>query len=1292
MENKDYLKLYTNIKTKYLSFLLTTFCRRNDILKDKIKTYYLENNLLSTEVYLEKKVNYPKIDVSEIDLLNFTEPVLGLIKNKIKQNEIPYKHQYKAWENILNNKNCIVATGTGSGKTECYLYPIYNFVLTKKDSKIKTIILYPLKALTKNQYDRIIDDINYLNKKYNQNISCKILDGDLSKDEKEDVILNPPDILLTNYVMLDRILIDPKYKNILSNLDLKYLILDEIHVYRGAQGIDVSFLVKRLQLELLKNNITLENIVYIGTSATLNSEDNYKDTFNFLYKIFNVKFCIENIVSYVPENNILKLNDVNLDSENYKFHVMFSKPNNFYKCLDCGKLYSENSITSDFRCSCGSNLVFELNTCRNCGEEYFSYFINSDDYGNTNKINLNDKFFKYNNNYLKYNLNNDIKILFLIDDAFDSENVTNFKLCSNCKSIFPNFDSCPYCKSILFKNIKVYTIKDVVNKEYINFKNKYSSNSNFCVKCNFKVGGKQPSLITDLSKISDENISHIIFDELYCNLDINRKILLFVDNVQGSSKFSREISETHIKNILRKELLQIIKNLESTISLYKLHQKIDDIFDDLNVKSDVKLAIDVEFFGELLAKEHKVGSIKNRKWIKYKFNIDFVKELDSYNKILHYMLNNKLIQKYYQLLKINGYNISDLKNNKFLKETLCKKYKFSEAHLNQYLNDLILKNIIISEDNFYLIKDSEIYLSKNDKVISEPDNYYDNWDYSIPIMATENDTGKTSPEKRLEIESNFKTQNNIILVATPTLELGVDIGDLNCVGQLRSPRSAANYVQRTGRAGRKNNVSSFAITYLEESALGGYYFYNPKELIAGKINPPLFDINLKQPIHRFLFSIFLSNILKENGFNLLVNNNWQIINNWIKNKSEIKKYWLDYYSGKFKNTLDLFNNNLFEIYNKYDSKIVYEWIDKLESCLTLFESNKFLTDNDKKYTLDYFRLYNLLPDFSFGNGGTLIKNIYSEKIISGFGLKESCPLNTVDIDKKRYSCKWLKVDQYYFNKNNFIYTDKYKECINPYCINYISTNNLDKQLCPICNTLLTSKERILFRPLIIDAVEQKYFNISKKVDWKTILIDLPDDFREKYNFECSVGLLFNGIIDYNNYKNNSNNYNICKKCGKIYNITEKKDNRCTKHEPFDGSIIDKYNTTAVYLNLNKYINSDLNNNLYLNKLIKLYNSLISSANIEVGCEDGEVNAIIVNNLEFIFFDTVEGGVGFVNIFSENLKRVIEKSINLCEQDCCSNGCIKCIGSYTRQKDLNLLDKKLIIPILKETLDNINTKL
>lgn len=179
-------------------------------------------------------------------------------------NEITFhRHQADAFEIANRRESYVLTTGTGSGKSMAYIVPIVDRVLREGSGKgVRAIIVYPMNALANSQRNELEKFLG----KTNPKVSFKRYTGQENREEREQTLASPPDILLTNYVMLELMLTRPKErKNLISSAaNLSFLVLDELHTYRGRQGADVSMLVRRLRGAVSSNDIQC-----IGTSATL---------------------------------------------------------------------------------------------------------------------------------------------------------------------------------------------------------------------------------------------------------------------------------------------------------------------------------------------------------------------------------------------------------------------------------------------------------------------------------------------------------------------------------------------------------------------------------------------------------------------------------------------------------------------------------------------------------------------------------------------------------------------------------------------------------------------------------------------------------------------------------------------------------------------------------------------------------------------------------------------------------------------------------------------------------------
>ena len=291
------------IKNEFINYLTTSYKTCDENYNDQFKSL------------LEEEISKgPYVDISDVFKTGATlnqlieEGTISSYFRKIEANkpkeyeiEVPltralFKHQEAALRKATDGKNIVVTTGTGSGKTESFLYPILNDLFKQQesgaltDSGVRVILIYPMNALANDQIRRIRDilmfypDITFgvftgdtkegrisaLNKYREAHSSEKykeLRDGlPNERISREEMYEKPPHILITNYVMLEYLLLRPDYSGVFNNADLKFIVLDESHVYRGATGIEMSMLLRKLRARLGKAG---DGVNYILTSATL---------------------------------------------------------------------------------------------------------------------------------------------------------------------------------------------------------------------------------------------------------------------------------------------------------------------------------------------------------------------------------------------------------------------------------------------------------------------------------------------------------------------------------------------------------------------------------------------------------------------------------------------------------------------------------------------------------------------------------------------------------------------------------------------------------------------------------------------------------------------------------------------------------------------------------------------------------------------------------------------------------------------------------------------------------------
>lgn len=269
---KNIFNLHSDILSDYKLYIESSL----NIADNKIRAK-VDEELNSNNLYPEPLIQFNptfQLGGSVQDLVN--EGFLSRHFNDIFYDNVGkswsiWKHQSEAIKLGKENKGFIVTSGTGSGKSLTYISTIFNYLFaSSKTDGIKAIIVYPLNALINSQENALkIFNENYKNRTgdYFPFTFAKYT-GQEPQDVRDKIIENPPDILLTNYMMLELIMVrksDYKLRNSFLN-NLHYLVFDELHVYKGRQGADVSLLIRRLK-SLCKN----QNIICIGTSATMTS-------------------------------------------------------------------------------------------------------------------------------------------------------------------------------------------------------------------------------------------------------------------------------------------------------------------------------------------------------------------------------------------------------------------------------------------------------------------------------------------------------------------------------------------------------------------------------------------------------------------------------------------------------------------------------------------------------------------------------------------------------------------------------------------------------------------------------------------------------------------------------------------------------------------------------------------------------------------------------------------------------------------------------------------------------------
>lgn len=298
-------------------------------LREQITEALRERDRLVKGPFVESLTDFVKAN-SLKEMASGGAPLLHGDFSRLATNECErplHQHQSRALQAIIgDNQNVIVATGTGSGKTECFLYPILDSLLKESDLTrpgVRALLIYPLNALANDQlYKRIVPlfverfrDKSIRVGRYTgltrrgitrQNAEAEVRATDsFFRDPpphglgwttvpenwlltREEMLNQPPHLLITNYAMLEHLLLFPRNAPLFRHETLRFLVLDEVHTYSGAQATEVAFLLRKLRRRL---NLEPEQIRCVGTSASFPSGvDVDKDILKFASDLFGAPF------------------------------------------------------------------------------------------------------------------------------------------------------------------------------------------------------------------------------------------------------------------------------------------------------------------------------------------------------------------------------------------------------------------------------------------------------------------------------------------------------------------------------------------------------------------------------------------------------------------------------------------------------------------------------------------------------------------------------------------------------------------------------------------------------------------------------------------------------------------------------------------------------------------------------------------------------------------------------------------------------------------------------------------
>ncbi|EDY81038.1 DEAD/DEAH box helicase domain protein [Verrucomicrobiia bacterium DG1235] len=308
------LKIHDEIVESYRSYIESFIDIHDDDIRDEVSNR-LGDGTLWPEPLVQFNPAYERA-LSVADLVK--EKTLSSEMESVFHRYELYTHQVEAIRLGVQPKSFVVTSGTGSGKSLTYIGSILNSLFNEGTGNgIRAVLVYPMNALINSQEEEL--------KKFKENyekhsgrpfpIRFEAFTGQTKADLRKTIKESPPDILLTNYMMLELLLTRYEERQIKDSIakNLKFLVFDELHTYRGRQGADVGMLIRRIK------SILSRPLTCIGTSATMvskgSSDDKKQIVADFASKIFAEQFTKEQIISEKLERSLNESGEIPSASE-----------------------------------------------------------------------------------------------------------------------------------------------------------------------------------------------------------------------------------------------------------------------------------------------------------------------------------------------------------------------------------------------------------------------------------------------------------------------------------------------------------------------------------------------------------------------------------------------------------------------------------------------------------------------------------------------------------------------------------------------------------------------------------------------------------------------------------------------------------------------------------------------------------------------------------------------------------------------------------------------------------------
>jgi ATP-dependent helicase YprA (DUF1998 family) len=261
--------LHADVIQDYRDFVRSFFAVADDRARAYIEREIDEQNRLWPDYLLQVSPSYERVE--SVDQLAargaLAQETAEVFRNDEGKPFVLYRHQVEA---LAEGASYVVTSGTGSGKSLTYFLPIIDSLIRQPPAAdtVAALVVYPMNALVNSQLASLQKLKEMYERRRGRSFPVRFAKytGETNEDLRRDLRERPPHILLTNYVMAELMLVRPEDQRFLQRAagGLRYLVLDELHTYRGRQGADVAMLLRRL-----KQRSATPSLIHVGTSATM---------------------------------------------------------------------------------------------------------------------------------------------------------------------------------------------------------------------------------------------------------------------------------------------------------------------------------------------------------------------------------------------------------------------------------------------------------------------------------------------------------------------------------------------------------------------------------------------------------------------------------------------------------------------------------------------------------------------------------------------------------------------------------------------------------------------------------------------------------------------------------------------------------------------------------------------------------------------------------------------------------------------------------------------------------------